>query len=435
MDTKEGWRMSGQLLIMKKATHMETTEIFVEYLNGQDEHISQFYTQINFLSVPITIYKLLKSTNKIHIATDGGAIPLKGSLGFVLADEEGNIMLTCFGQPSGNGPLSFRSEICAFLAAVRLVTLIVQYYDKKLPRDESTNSKIQVYIDSISMITKLKAYDKYPTAPLTMVLDSEWDVLSALHRALQCFKRYPKINWVKSHQDDKVYDVTEMPLDAYLNSEADELATIGLKRLREKPTIPMDPNTIIQFHIGGRTITRDFKKTVREIIQLTTIRKFYCKRFGWSDNIFDIIDWDIFRPVYKKYTSAKGVQWIHKFCIKKLPTGERIHKRDHFHDKRCTSCWHKTEDNDHILQCNKRRSLRKKVTNQINLMRNCIDPRMCDILQEGLLTYFKGGSISRTRRIQKIRITNRCTDSDRLGKPATRKIFKTMENTTKSIRY
>jgi len=84
------------------------------------------------------------------------------------------------------------------------------------------------------MIKKLKAYDEYPTAPLATVLDSEWDVLSALHKALKWFPRYPKINWVKSHQDDIVYDKTEMPLDAYLNSEADELATTGLKRLQEK---------------------------------------------------------------------------------------------------------------------------------------------------------------------------------------------------------
>ena len=41
---------------------------------------------------------------------------------------------------------------------------------------------------------------------------------------------YPKINWVKSHhKDDMVYNKTEMPLDAYLNSEADKLATTGLK--------------------------------------------------------------------------------------------------------------------------------------------------------------------------------------------------------------
>jgi hypothetical protein len=77
-----------------------------------------------------------------------------------------------------------------------------------------------------------------------------------------------------------------------------------------------------------------------------------------------------------------------------LPTGERIHRRDHFHDKRCASCWHTLEDDDHIFQCVKRRRLRKKIANQITLMRNCIDPRLCDILQEGLLMYFNGDSVS-----------------------------------------
>jgi hypothetical protein len=268
MDMTEGWRLSGHLPMMteeKKPVHKGT---FMEYLLSQEEHISQYYAQIEFSMVPMKIYELFKSTKRVLIATDGGAIPLKGSLGFVFADEEGTILLTCFRLPAGNDPLSFRSEICAFLAAIRLVKLITQYYDEKILCEEPGRSKIQVYTDSASMIKKLKAYDKYPTAKLGMVLDSEWDVLSALHKALKWFETYPKISWVKSHQDDKVYDKTEMPLNAYLNSEADELATIGLKRLQEKPVVPMDPATAIQFHIKGRTITRDFKKTVREIVQL-----------------------------------------------------------------------------------------------------------------------------------------------------------------------
>ena len=85
------------------------------------------------------------------------------------------------------------------------------------------------------MMEKLKAFDKFPTASLSMVLDSEWDVLLALHHALKWFPTYPKISWVKSHQDDKVYFNNAVPTDAYLNSEADELATIGLKMLQEKP--------------------------------------------------------------------------------------------------------------------------------------------------------------------------------------------------------
>jgi hypothetical protein len=135
----------------------------MEYLMTQEVHTSQYYTEINFLTVPIEIYELIKSTKKIQIATDGGPIPLKGSLGFVFADEDGTILLTCFGQPSGNDPLSFRLEICAFLAAVRLVTLVTRYFDGILPCVEPVRSKIQVYTDSLRMI-------KYTTS----ILQRHW---------------------------------------------------------------------------------------------------------------------------------------------------------------------------------------------------------------------------------------------------------------------
>ena len=140
-----------------------------------------------------------------------------------------------------------------------------------------------------------------------MVLDPEWDVLSALHLALKWFPTYPKISWVKSHQDDKVYFDNPMPTDAYLNSEADELATIGLKRLQGKPCVPPDPNTAIQFHLQGRTITRDLKRTSREILTLPKLQQYYLHKFGWSDTVFDSVDWDIFRPVYKRYVAKHGV--------------------------------------------------------------------------------------------------------------------------------
>jgi hypothetical protein len=78
--------------------------------------------------------------------------------------------------------------------------------------------------------------------------------------------------------------------------------------LQEKPTVPMDPNTIIQFHLKGRTITRDIKKSIRETLSLPPLRKFFCDKFGWSENIFDAVDWEIFRPVYRKYVAKNGIQ-------------------------------------------------------------------------------------------------------------------------------
>jgi hypothetical protein len=258
------------------------------------------------------------------------------------------------------------------------------HYDSLVPCNEPVRRQFQFYTDSLSMMKKLKAYEKYPTAPLTKVLHSEWGVLSALHRALKWFVIYPKNDWVKSHQDDKVYTSSDMPLDAYLNSEADELATTGLKVLQEKPLVPLDPDTAIQFHIGERTITREFKRSVREIITLRPHQRFYCEKFRWNSNTFDSIDWDIFRPVYKRYTATHGISWMHKFLIGKLPTGERIRKRVFSFDQRCASCWHQIEDDDHFICCPTRRRARIAITKQVDKLRNIVDPNLCNILKEGI---------------------------------------------------
>jgi hypothetical protein len=98
-----------------KVTKIEVTVTFIDYIRTQEEHITQYYTQIDFIIVPHKIYDLLKSKKKVLIATDGGAIPMKGSIGFVIADEDGNILLTSFGQPAGNNPLSFRQLLNSLL--------------------------------------------------------------------------------------------------------------------------------------------------------------------------------------------------------------------------------------------------------------------------------------------------------------------------------
>jgi hypothetical protein len=135
----------------------------------------------------------------------------------------------------------------------------------------------------------------------------------------------------------------------------------------------MDPKTAIQYHLNGRTITRDFKRSVRELLSLLLLQKFYLEKFGWSDTVFGTVEWDIFRPVYKKYLAKNGIQWMHKFCI---------------HDKRCASCWHTLEDDDHIFRCTKRKAHRRSIIKQTNILRNSVDPILCDILKEGLLAYF-----------------------------------------------
>ena len=43
----------------------------MEYLRGQEENISQYYTQIEFHMASFEIYEIFKPTRKVTIATDG----------------------------------------------------------------------------------------------------------------------------------------------------------------------------------------------------------------------------------------------------------------------------------------------------------------------------------------------------------------------------
>ena len=127
-----------------------------------------------------------------HISTclgmlDGGAVKYKGSLSFLLTDESGGRILACHCQPAGHDPLLYRAEICAFLAALRLITLLVEYYEGILDEKCAMETKFHLFTDSKSMLDKLKELDKYPTAHLKTVMDSEWDVLYALHKAINTF--------------------------------------------------------------------------------------------------------------------------------------------------------------------------------------------------------------------------------------------------------
>ena len=123
--------------------------------------------------------------------------------------------------------------------------------------------------------------NKYPTAHLKTTLDSEWDILSALNQTIYTFPTVPILEWVASHQDDDPnIRIENLTLGAQLNIAADELATYALQSFHQKPRVPMDPTSEVLFHYKNRTITRDFKHTMRTNISLPAQQKYYEERFN-----------------------------------------------------------------------------------------------------------------------------------------------------------
>ena len=214
----------------------------------------------------------------------GGAKAFKGSLGFIITNKQHKVLMSCYGRTAGHDPLSFQTEASAFLAALRVVLLIAEYYKEGPTGVLATNKEITLFTDSRSMVDKLTAMNKYPTAHLKCAMDPEWDILQAIHSVMSQMKEQPTLEWVRSHQDDDPdEDISKLSKAAQLNIKADALATQGLNKLESNPIVPLDPSAEGLLHQQGRTITRDYKVSMRNNIQLLVLEECYQKRFGWTN--------------------------------------------------------------------------------------------------------------------------------------------------------
>ena len=166
------------------------------------------------------------------------------------------------------------------------------------------------------MLKKLTPLNKYPTAHLRCTMDPEWDVIQVIHRLMGTMKERPELEWVRSHQDDDPdVDLEKLSDATKLNIKADGLATQGLDRLESNPKVPMDPMSEVLLHQRGRTITRDYKVTMRSNIQLLVFKEYYQQRFDWTNSEYGKIDWWIFTPVYRREKN-KHLKWDNKSCMR-----------------------------------------------------------------------------------------------------------------------
>lgn len=200
------------------------------------------------------------------------------------------------------------------------------------------------------MLKKLQIMDEYPLVPLKMILAPDWDVFQALYNELKWFPQQPTIDWIESHQDDNPNSVP--PITVQLNIHTDELATISLNNLPPKLHVPLDPLVKIQLNFDGGTITRNIPSFLRERLLLPPLRQQYVERFGQTTNEFDDIDWDIFRPVYKKWAKKK-LNWTHKFSIRNLSCSARMAKQGCTDPIECRSCRFPIKNDDPLFQCPK----------------------------------------------------------------------------------
>ena len=87
-----------------------------------------------------------------------------------------------------------------------------------------------------------------------------------------------------------------MTRDRRLNDEADDLATRCRQYMEEdlmshQPKLFL-PDSIIGLRINNALITKDFKKEIRKAMHDDRMKIFLCKKYGWTEEVFNSIDWE-----------------------------------------------------------------------------------------------------------------------------------------------
>jgi hypothetical protein len=201
---------------------------------------------------------------------------------------------------------------------------------------------------------------------------------------------------MKGHQDNKI-PYTSLPLPAQLNVDADSLAT---NELRDQPNlihhVPLFPDSKVQLLLAvARPLQETFQvpsaNTKDIAIWFPTCSS---NMDGLHADVTASVDWDGFAAAYK--SSFQQRKFVFKFCMKLLPTGKTLHRRESRFDNRCPACSSPEESNDHMFQCSgiRRQRWQSSTTSSLQqqLENNGTNPVLVDIMMAGLDSYFQAKS-------------------------------------------
>ena len=110
-DEENGWIVfDHQPLELEPSPTNDTPGVdFVRFLKSQPEYISQYYAYVDFCDNPVEFYEQLGNINlKFAIASDGGAKPFRGSIGFIIANADSGKEYSTL--PSREPPSSISSK-------------------------------------------------------------------------------------------------------------------------------------------------------------------------------------------------------------------------------------------------------------------------------------------------------------------------------------
>ena len=172
--------------------------------------------------------------------------------------------------------------------------------------------------------------------------------------------------WVKAHQDDGEVPLEELPPNAQINSAVDVLAGDFQASIQGSGPLPAPhygPEQISIF-LRGEKITHDIRHTIENYYNGKTMRCYIIKKFNWTGEIFNLVDWDATEGAMTAHSSSQLTN-ITKYAYRwqncraqtlQFDTASELSPINH-KKYLCPMCGTHLETPDHVLQCTNKRAI------------------------------------------------------------------------------
>jgi len=209
---------------------------------------------------------------------------------------------------------------------------------------------IKLYCDSQSVLDRIQTTTGSPYPRDT--IQDDYPIFKEIQLLLQTLQPiHVELLHVTGHQDEKCI---KRPLTTpeILNIECDERATKLNNTLIETPVPhhPLFPSSYPHLQINKHTIIRQLQSNLREAATRPAYHRYLNKKYDWTDNQTDQIQWHTFRLAYNRLNKQER-KLIAKFNHNWLPLQTSHHIQSTSEQQLCPSCRGHTETNDHFLQC------------------------------------------------------------------------------------
>ena len=242
------------------------------------------------------------------------------------------------GQGSERNAFHYRGALLAMAAAMTILAEIREYHRL------DSRAIVQVFSQCPAVIARLQAEQTFSAHSYpTFRIRNEWDVAHLIRSKFNATRLSISLHLVSKPEEGESLSAEWEQL-AILQRRSEE--RLHQRNLEKKHKLTGPGNLMLQ----ESPVTRTLTKTVRQAYATKLIRNHILRREDWSDQEWDLIDWEAYAQA-RKLIPPNQQRQLTKWSFGWLPTGRQLHRRNNDKTSHCPSCKAHQETGEHILRC------------------------------------------------------------------------------------